>query len=353
MTLQTSNNAKSAQLASKSVGGIKKEAEVGSDYMEQMVNSIQNVQTSTQDISEVITIISGLAEQTKLLALNAAIEAARAGDSGKGFSVVASEIKKLADKSTEAVNQTTYLINNSVNTAEESAQIAFKTSESFKSINHSIEKVTSLCENIAEVSEVQANSLKDTLTIITEISEVVQNNAAFAQENSALATNLSDLSTNLKNVMSRYRLKSQSDGVVIQNNGVETIDHKFLKDLFDQLMDASDHNQVNRILEDGIESQEDFECLYLIDGAGYQVSQTIMNPNLLIEQDENFKPAMAGDYHGDKKYFRQAMKNKDEWCTSLEYISTATGGLCKTLSFAYKSNQGQIYVVCIDLIIRF
>jgi Methyl-accepting chemotaxis protein len=353
ITEQTSNNAKSAKLASTSVSKIEKEAKDGSNLMDQMLESIQNVLASSQDISGVVTIISGLAEQTKLLALNAAIEAARAGDSGKGFSVVASEIKKLADKSTEAVNQTTDLINNSITTAQDSANIAYKTSESFHSINESIENVTNLCENIADVSEVQAKSLQSTAEIITDISGVVQNNAAFAEENSALATNLSELSSELKKVMSRYRLKSQCDGVILHNGGIETLDQSFLNKLFDELKITSQESKVDSILLDAIQSQEDFECLYLIDGSGYQVSHTIMNPNILVEQDENFKPAMPGDNHGAKKYFREAMKNKEQWYTSIEYISTATGGLCKTLSYAYESVDGQTYVICIDLIIRF
>jgi len=72
-----------------------------------------------------------------------------------------------------------------------------------------------------------------------------------------------------------------------------------------------------------------------------------------VEQDENFKPAMPGDFYGNKKYFRKAMKTPNEWHTSVEYISTATGGLCKTLSFAYEGANLKTYVVCVDLICRF
>lgn len=352
ITEQTSNNAKNAHMASNSLSEIKKEAKEGSAYMGEMLESIQKVQQSSQDISEVVTLISGLAEQTKLLSLNAAIEAARAGDSGKGFSVVASEIKKLADKSAEAVKETTSLINNSIKTADESVEIAYKTSESFKSINKSIKNVSNLCENIAEVSEIQANSLKDTSMIITDISGVVQNNAAFAEENSALATNLSELSSDMKKIMSNYRLESQGISTV-DNNGIETINTVYLKKLFDQLKGTSGQYQIDQILEESILNQKDFECLYLINSEGYQLSHTIMNPDLMIEQDENFKPAMPGDNHSTKKYFREAIKNKEKWYSSHEYISTATGGLCKTLSYAYENNDGQYHVICIDVIIRF
>jgi methyl-accepting chemotaxis protein len=353
ITEQTTNNAQNAILASKSVNDIQKEAEVGGKYMDQMLASIQKVQESSQDISGIITIISGLAEQTKLLALNAAIEAARAGDSGRGFSIVASEVRKLAEKSAEAVNQTTEMIGNSIKTADESVQIAYKTSESFQSINQSIENVTKLCTNIAKVSEIQAESLTNTSTIITDISGVVQNNAAYAEENCAVATSLAELSSNLKKVMTRFRLKSQSGKAVIYNNGIDKLDKGYLEKLFEQLKKADETDTVDRVLEEAIKDQKDFECLYVIDSTGNQISHTIMNPDILIEQDENFKPAMPGDNHGAKKYFRKAMKNQNEWYTSIEYISTATGGLCRTFSYAYQANDKQTYVVCIDLISKF
>lgn len=353
ITKQTTNNAKNAKLASKSVHKIQSEAEVGGKYMEQMLGSIQKVQNSSQDISGIITIISGLAEQTKLLALNAAIEAARAGELGKGFSVVASEVRNLAERSTDAVKQTTELIGNSIKTADESVQIAYKTSESFTTINASIDDVTKLCSDIAEVSEGQAESLKNTSTIITNISDVVQNNAAYAEENSAVATNLSDLSSNLKKVMNRFSLKNQNNITAIQNNGIDQIDKGFLLSFFDKLKKSVNISEVDTVLEASIKNQKDFECLYVINGNGNQFSHTIMNPDILVEQDENFKPAMPGDNHAAKKYYRMAMKTPKEWYTSIEYISTATGGLCKTLSCSYEGKDNKTYVICIDLINRF
>lgn len=353
ITEQTTNNAKNAKKVSKSVNDIHNEAEVGGQYMEQMMESIQKVQDSSEDISGIITIISGLAAQTKLLALNASIEAARAGEAGRGFCVVASEVGELAKKSADAVSRTTELIGHSIKTAKDSVQIANKTSESFQSINTSIERVSKLCSNIAEVSEVQAESLKNTSTIITEISGVVQNNAAYAQENYAVASNLMDLSSSLRRVMDKYRLRNQSNKAVAINNGFDTIDQAFLNNLFEKLKKSSETSEVDKILEAAIKNQGDFECLYVIDGSGSQLSHTVLNPKIMIEQDENFKPAMPGDYYGDKKYFRQAILKKDTWYTSLEYISTATGGLCRTLSCSYQGNGGQTYVLCIDLISRF
>lgn len=353
ITEQTSNNAVNAKLASESLHGIQNEAEVGGNYMTQMLGSIQKVQNSSRDISGIITIISGLAEQTKLLALNAAIEAARAGDSGKGFSVVASEVRNLAEKSTEAVQQTTEMIGNSIKTADESAEIASKTSESFGSINKSIDQVTKLCTDIAEVSKKQADSLKDTSSIISNISGAVQNNAAYAEENSAVAANLADLSSNLKKVMNRFSLRNQNNKAVVADNGIDLIEKGFLNNLFTELKKSSEVSNLDLVLEEAIKNRKDFECLYVIDGSGYQVSHTIMNPDIVIEQDEDFKPAMPGEYHGAKKYFRQAMKKQKEWYTSIEYISAATGGLCRTISCSYEGLDAKTYVICIDLIKRF
>lgn len=353
ITEQTTNNAVNAKSAADSVNKIQIEAKTGSSYMDQMLVSIHEVKTSSDDIADVVTMISGIAAQTKLLALNAAIEAARAGDSGKGFSVVANEVGILAARSTEAVAKTTKLIENSISTAEASVVIANRTSDSFRSIQSSINSVTKLCTDIAEVSEIQAESLKNTSKIITDISAVVQNNAAYAQENCAVATNLAELSTDLKKVMTRFRLKNQVASGSLECKNINKIDDELLSRMFLKLKKVSTVDSIDSVLEEIIKNQKDFECLYVIDGNGYQVSNTIMNPEILVEQDENFKPAMPGDFYGTKKYFRQAMKARQEWYTSYEYISTATGGLCKTLSCSYEGTDQQTYVVCVDMICSF
>lgn len=382
ITEQTAENAQNARLASQSVNDIHREAEVGGRYMEQMLRSIHKVKDSSQDISEVITIISGLAEQTKLLALNAAIEAARAGESGKGFSVVASEVRNLADRSAEAVNQTTGLIGKSISTAQESVEIANKTSESFQTINSSISDVTELCTKIAEISETQANNLKNTSDIITDISGVVQNDAAYSEENSALAANLSESSASLKRVMTSYRLRDQGKQVDQKEQGnridqgvqtyresqkeqesnnpadmpgsrKEQLDPVYIKQLFSELKKVSGISELDRVLQEAIKNRENLECLYIIDSNGRQCSHTIMNPQIAIEQEESFQPAMPGDDHQDKKYYRMARKKPGEWYTSVEYISTATGGLCRTLSCTYEGGEQKIYLLCVDVICRF
>ncbi len=346
---QTNANAADAVEAARNIEDIRKETETGRHDMDRMLMSIQGVTESSKDISLIIEVLSGLARQTKLLALNAAIEAARAGEEGKGFSVVAEEVGVLAAKSEAAVRQTTELINKSTSSAQDSALIAGKTSESFAMIQASIEAFAGLCGSIAESSADQAQKLETTSSIITNISEVAQSNAAYAQDNCKNALDLTETSARLKAVIKRYHLAGQEGeprGFEIR----EDISGPLMDLLTGRLKEVSSSEAMNTILEEVIASRTDVECLYIIDEEGRQITRTIMNPEIRSEQDDNFMPAMPGDYHGDKKYFRQAMKYPDKIYSSYEYISTATGGLCKTLSFLCRGLDQRNFVICIDLI---
>lgn len=353
ITDKTVHNAANATAAAETVVAITKETEIGRSYMDHMLSSVDKVKSSIDDISHIIGLINGIAEQTKLLALNAAIEAARAGENGHGFSVVAGEISKLAQKCSEAVKQTTELINNGIAAANESVKITEKTAESFKKINDSIAGVSGLCNEIAELSTTQAENLKETSAIITNISEAVQSSAACAQENSAGAMNLSNISSHLKNVLNRFRLIGQAKIPAADKNMEEEFIQELTGKLVTKLLNATTTQAVDTILETEIKNHTDIECLYVINGEGRQLSHTIMNPKILVETDENFKPALPGDDYSSKNYFRKAMKNRQELYASPEYISKATGNLCKTISYAYEGADKQYYVICIDLLCRF
>lgn len=353
ITDKTVSNTANAMEAARTVEAITKETEIGRGYMQHMLSSVDKVKSSIDDISHIVGLINEIADQTRLLALNAAIEAARAGESGQGFSVVASEVTKLAQKSSEAVKQTTMLINNGIAAVDESAQITKKTAESFIKINDSIEGVTGLCREIAELSNIQAENLKETSAIITNISEAVQSNAAYAQENNAGAINLSNISAQLKRVLSRYRLIGQENVSETDKNMEEGFIRELTGNLVSKLYHASTTQAVDTILETEIQNLMDVECLYVINGNGSQLSHTIMNPRIMVEKDENFTPALPGDDYSSKKYFRQAIKNKEVLYTSSEYISKATGNLCKTISYAYQDADKEYNVICIDLLCRF
>jgi len=350
---KTVHNAANANAAAQTVEAITKETEIGRNYMEHLLSSMAKVKSSITDISHIIGLINGIAEQTKLLALNARIEAARAGENGLGFSVVADEIGKLALQSSEAVKQTTQLINNSMAAADESARITQKTVESFKNINASIEGITGLCQEIAELSNIQAENLKETSAIVTNISAAVQSNAAYAQKNSAGAMNLATISAQLKKVLQRFRLMGQENVPAIDKIKEKQSLQELTAKLVAKLFQATTTQALDTILETEIQNHSDIECLYVINVEGKQLSHTIMNPQIRVDQDENFKPALPGEDYSSKKYFRQAMKNKQELYISPEYISKATGNLCRTISYAYPASDNGYYVLCLDLLCRF
>jgi methyl-accepting chemotaxis protein len=352
ITDQTVANASAAGTASKQIMEIQKEAQYGKDCMDQMMISIQKVQSSSHDISRIIDIISGLASQTKLLALNASIEAARAGESGAGFSVVAKEIGLLAQKSAEAVKQTTLLISSSNSAAEITGGIAEKTAASLEEILRSVNKATKLCSGIADASKQQAESLQNTSQIITNISAAVQNNSVYALENSTLASDMLGVSMGLRKLMARFKLENNSLDDIVTNE-LQPDQEEKLSFIIQELRSMSEMSQMDAVLADFLLEQMDYECLYVIDSEGYQISHTIMNPAIIITEEDGFKAAEPGDYHGAKGYYRRAIKGTGQWHTSHEYISTATGGLCKTLSYAYLGVDERVRVLCIDIICRF
>jgi len=353
ITDKTVNNAENAKNAAKTIEEIRKETEIGRSYMNNMLSSVDKVKSSIDNISHIIEIINEVAEQTRLLAFNATIEAARAGETGRGFSVVAGEISKLAQKSSDAVKETTQLIYNSIAAADESVKITKKTADSFLNINNSIEGVAGLCNEIAGLSNEQAENLKETSAIITNISESVQSIAAYAEENSAGAMNLSNISAHLKKVLQRYRLMGQEKVQKTDENKEEEFIKNLTANLVAKLFNATTIKSIDTILKTEIQNHDEVECLYVINGEGKQLSHTIMNPKIMVEQDDNFKPALPGDDYSSKKYFRKAMKNKQELYISPEYISKATGNLCKTISYAYQGADKEYYVICIDLLCNF
>ena len=198
-----------------------------------------------------------------------------------------------------------------------------------------------MCKEIAELSNIQAENLKETSSIIANISEAVQNNAAYAQENNAGAANLSNISAQLKKFLQRYRLIGQENVPVTDKNMEEEYIRELTGKLVAKLSHATTTQAIDSILETEIQNHRDIECLYVINGEGKQLSHTIMNSKIKVEQDENFKPALPGEDYSLKKYFRQAMNNKKALYTSQEYISKATGNLCKTISYAYPCDNSK------------
>ena len=207
MGSQTRQNAENASQANRLAVQARDAAENGNGQMLEMIGAMEDISEAGQSISKIIKVIDEIAFQTNLLALNAAVEAARAGQHGKGFAVVAEEVRNLAARSAKAAQETSELIESSVDKTNRGTEIAGKTGQALEEIVSSVTKVTDLVAEIAAASEEQAQGLAQVNQGLEQIDQVTQQNTANAEESAAAAEELAGQSAQLKQMLGRFALR--------------------------------------------------------------------------------------------------------------------------------------------------
>jgi methyl-accepting chemotaxis protein len=200
---ETAENATSARTA---IGSAHNEADRGGEVVQRAIEAMGAIEKSSDQISQIIAVIDGIAFQTNLLALNAGVEAARAGEAGKGFAVVASEVRALALRSAEAAKDIKDLITTSTGQVTRGVEMVGETG---RSLNHILERVVELhetIETIARFAEIQVTSLGQIQAAVSDMDCMTQQNAAMVEENQAAARSLADQAEGLDSMVGKFKL---------------------------------------------------------------------------------------------------------------------------------------------------
>jgi len=201
-----SKNAENARQANDMAATASSVASRGGQVVSEVVYTMDNINTSSRKIVDIISVIDGIAFQTNILALNAAVEAARAGEQGRGFAVVAGEVRSLAQRSSEAAREIKALIDDSVAKVTSGTELVGRAGATMTDIVDSIQRVTQLMRDISASSGEQADGLTQINRAVSLMDGATQQNAALVEQASAAAASLQEQAQQLTRQVARFKL---------------------------------------------------------------------------------------------------------------------------------------------------
>jgi len=209
-------NADSARQANQLASSASTVAVQGGEVVGQVVETMKGINESSRKISEIISVIDGIAFQTNILALNAAVEAARAGEQGRGFAVVATEVRSLAGRSADAAKEIKSLINASVERVEQGTALVDKAGETMTEVVTSIRRVTDIMGEISAASNEQAAGVSQVGEAVAQMDRATQQNAALVEQMAAAASSLKTQADDMVGTVAVFKVAG-SGGLVTTN----------------------------------------------------------------------------------------------------------------------------------------
>lgn len=207
-------NADNAQAANRLAIAASDVAQKGGEVVAEVVTTMNGIRDGSSKISDIISVIDGIAFQTNILALNAAVEAARAGEQGKGFAVVAGEVRSLAKRCADAAKEIKQLISASVQQVEEGTVLVDHAGATMAEVVDSIRHVTSIMAEISNASAEQSTGVGQVGQAVMQMDEVTQQNAALVEEMAAAANSLADQASALVRTVAVFKLGAAGERAV-------------------------------------------------------------------------------------------------------------------------------------------
>lgn len=205
------HNADSASQANQLAVGASRVAAQGGEVVSKVVSTMQDINTSSQKIADIIGVIDGIAFQTNILALNAAVEAARAGEQGRGFAVVAAEVRNLAQRTAAEAKAIKELIGASSAMVQQGSVLADQAGTTMQEVVSSIQRVADMVSEISAASSEQTAGVGQVGEAVTQLDQTTQQNAALVEEMAAAASSLQTQAHQMVSAIAQFNLGHTAD----------------------------------------------------------------------------------------------------------------------------------------------